>query len=1083
MLVNEEYASMLFLLLENLKEVSFSLRVDDPLLGHLHYWDLMAQSSIPLTPPPKKSNAPATPPAHSKAQLSPSTSAAAVLSLHTSPSSPPPQETSVETPAQPTTVEVASMPVELPATVEQSTGNPFDDEETPIAPAEVAPGADLSAAVIQPPTPEPSSNSTPLSIEHRGQPLHMDLRPDTPSDHTSMPKDLDSPRIDLPTIVTASKFNTMSDGGFDHSSPFPNEFDEPESSGSFKAPTVFQHVLNTPPGSGRLPSTPPTPQSTLGTSLFAPRTPAADSLLGTTPSQADLPQLLASIHSHIGLSERHSKLIQGLQNAVDGIKSSLEIRDAINMSLAFVPEFLTSIELVTLDNFAHVTSLDMQYSYLWDWLASVSPATPHVTNILAPLAQLSQLSHLSHAVRCRTFVNASLNRKCFDSILASLVTDTANSPQLNPDRLLANESLRTVFFKLLQDMKQYRFELPENPTDPMLADLAAPQILAPVVPLEPETSNLPPVSPPTSPPPEDSDKPASFKRRKKVVTISEAPATPAKTRVERPVTPPPSSPPSTLEPVPHVAPVIFEPFSSALPTPTPIEPHASPSPPPVRDEAPALNLPSWSLMSPEEPSPIIDSDSDGEEDDTSDLGTWRVVATYGQGRTTLGPATSDLTPVPAAILSSDSPASTISHEEPDLTGSDEETSFGRSGSGNEPGTRSRRNRSFSGNAPSWAKQIQQFPTMGSYRPNTDWLGGSDETSEPESYAHPQRMTIGASPSSTSASPSSPANLPFRFLSANIISEYVPAKKSNNIREDDSSSASSSSSSSEVVKIRALEGEEALLEDSMLYKNSKPADFFILELVSKPALTAKNSLCSGCGDDLQTSSARWCAYSGNFYCPKCHSNKKAVLPARVIKQWNFKPAKVSNYAYDYLQSNWNRPVLDVATLEKDAKPSRAGALGLPIPIKLPLISRNRNSSVSIINHLTLLRERLVSVAEFIRACRNGHRLLVSLAERLHLLWSSTLWSMQDLVDAKSGKLEPLLRKYITMFSSHVRSCDSCSGKGYVCEICTAKEVIYPFEADTASCPNCKALFHESCWKSNPGKCPKCVRVRAIRGKEK
>lgn len=1077
MLVNEEYASILFLLLESLKEVAFSLRVDDPLLGHLHYWDLMAQSAAPLSPVAKKPSTPAASSPHSKAPLSTPSSPEP---LPLPPQSPPKPSESV---VLPTTTPSASDSILPSASPEPSATTPADQELVLEQSAIQDDQWSAAMATDEETSTPPASNTEPLAIDppptHSSVPL--DLRPDTPSDPSSLPLSADSPRRDtsLATTHTAPKF--IESHSYEHTSPFPSDYDEVDSSDNFKStpPVVFQHVLHTPPGSGRLPSTPPSAQPSLGSS-FNTRAPMADALLGTTPSQADLPTLLASINSNLGLSQRHSTLISGLQAAAQGLKSTLELRDIITMRLPLVRDLLTSIELILLDNFAQVASLDTQYSLTWEWLSSVSPATPHVTHILAPLAQLSQLTHLSHAIRCRTFINASLNRKCFDSILASLIQDTATTnSSLNPDRLLANESLRTVFFKIIQDLKQHQFDLPENPSDSLLLELPSQQIAVPVTLPTPPTSPSPPPPPSVSPKPEDSEKPASFKRKKKVVTISEAPATPAKSRVERPPTPPASPPQPTFDPLPTA--MSPNPFDSEPATLAP-EREATQSPPPVAPEE-TLSLPSWSIMHNEDP--VVNSDSDSDtEDAPSEVGTWRVVAAYNRPTIEREPSTPSISlgdPTLSNIQASVAPPWSSEDEDLPIDASTLPTYEPA------PGTGGRRNRSFSGNAPSWAKQIQQFPAMGSYRPNTDWLGGSDEVSEPVSFSPPPRMTIGSSPSSHSSPTSSPSSLPFRFLNANIISEYVPSpKRPHNAKEEDSSASSSSSSSSEVVKIRALEGEEALIEDSMLYKNSKPADFFILELVSKPRLTAKNSLCSGCGEDLSPSTARWCAYSSNFYCSKCHSNKKAILPARVIKQWNFKPAKVSNYAYDYLQSNWNRPVLDVASLDQEQigrSGGRETTLGLPIPIKLPLISRTKGSSVSIINHLTLLRERLVSVAEFIRACRNGHRLLTSLAERLHLLWSSTLWSMQDLVDAKTGKLEPLLKKFIGVFSAHVRSCDSCSGKGYVCEICQAKEVIYPFEADTASCPNCKALFHESCWKSHPGKCPKCVRVRAIRGKER
>lgn len=39
-------------------------------------------------------------------------------------------------------------------------------------------------------------------------------------------------------------------------------------------------------------------------------------------------------------------------------------------------------------------------------------------------------------------------------------------------------------------------------------------------------------------------------------------------------------------------------------------------------------------------------------------------------------------------------------------------------------------------------------------------------------------------------------------------------------------------------------------------------------------------------------ARQCDYTGLYYCSSCHWNDQAVIPARVIHNWDFEPRKVS-----------------------------------------------------------------------------------------------------------------------------------------------------------------------------------------------
>lgn len=40
-----------------------------------------------------------------------------------------------------------------------------------------------------------------------------------------------------------------------------------------------------------------------------------------------------------------------------------------------------------------------------------------------------------------------------------------------------------------------------------------------------------------------------------------------------------------------------------------------------------------------------------------------------------------------------------------------------------------------------------------------------------------------------------------------------------------------------------------------------------------------------------SEARQCDYTGQYYCSTCHWNDTAIVPARVIHNWEFEPRKV------------------------------------------------------------------------------------------------------------------------------------------------------------------------------------------------
>ena len=58
---------------------------------------------------------------------------------------------------------------------------------------------------------------------------------------------------------------------------------------------------------------------------------------------------------------------------------------------------------------------------------------------------------------------------------------------------------------------------------------------------------------------------------------------------------------------------------------------------------------------------------------------------------------------------------------------------------------------------------------------------------------------------------------------------------------------------------------------------------------------------------------------------------------------------------------------------------------------------------------------------------------------HVLENAHTYTPNDLYEANDGILTDLLDKVVTFGTKHVRSCELCSMKGFVCELCTKNEV--------------------------------------------
>lgn len=100
---------------------------------------------------------------------------------------------------------------------------------------------------------------------------------------------------------------------------------------------------------------------------------------------------------------------------------------------------------------------------------------------------------------------------------------------------------------------------------------------------------------------------------------------------------------------------------------------------------------------------------------------------------------------------------------------------------------------------------------------------------------------------------------------------------------------------------------------------------ILKICPEIGLTKQDFRCAECkvllSPSLNTkpsakivSKARQCDYTGLYFCENCHINDMAIIPARVIHNWDFRPQPVSRVAYQiisYLKNtavHFDRPVL-------------------------------------------------------------------------------------------------------------------------------------------------------------------------------
>lgn len=126
----------------------------------------------------------------------------------------------------------------------------------------------------------------------------------------------------------------------------------------------------------------------------------------------------------------------------------------------------------------------------------------------------------------------------------------------------------------------------------------------------------------------------------------------------------------------------------------------------------------------------------------------------------------------------------------------------------------------------------------------------------------------------------------------------------------------------------------------------------------------------------------------------------------------------------------------------------------------------------------LRTNLNDMRRYLTECRiAAYSKLIenSIGGRRHLIQCTNMYSMSDLISVENSTIIEFLNKLFSTFEQHIRKCELCTGKGYVCEICSNIEVLFPFDDGAIHCKRCTTVFHRACWLRKNARCPKCARL--------
>ncbi|XP_062364054.1 pleckstrin homology domain-containing family M member 1 isoform X1 [Cinclus cinclus] len=246
---------------------------------------------------------------------------------------------------------------------------------------------------------------------------------------------------------------------------------------------------------------------------------------------------------------------------------------------------------------------------------------------------------------------------------------------------------------------------------------------------------------------------------------------------------------------------------------------------------------------------------------------------------------------------------------------------------------------------------------------------------------------------------------------------------------------------------------------VILKNIVKENGFLLQyLVAIPmekGLDSQSFICAGCSRQIGFSFARpkLCAFSGLYYCDSCHQDEETVIPSRLIHNWDLTKRGVCKQALKFLTQIRNQPLID-----------------------LKLVNESLYEHVERMGRILRSREQLKLLGDYLIMCRSGalKELSKRLDHRHYLLECPHKYSVADLRQIADGVFETFLQSLLQFASHHIYSCDLCTQRGFICQICNSSNIIFPFEFDTTTrCSECKTVFHRDC-HARALSCPRCER---------
>lgn len=165
--------------------------------------------------------------------------------------------------------------------------------------------------------------------------------------------------------------------------------------------------------------------------------------------------------------------------------------------------------------------------------------------------------------------------------------------------------------------------------------------------------------------------------------------------------------------------------------------------------------------------------------------------------------------------------------------------------------------------------------------------------------------------------------------------------------------------------------------------------FNMEICPERGLISQNYSCQECGNGISSKDSIKCDFTGSYQCPKCHGGFMGINPIRIIKNWDFNKYPISQSSKKTITT-----------------------LSYNLLINFPKLNPKEFKNNEKFKSIQIMREKITKQAAKRRNSAGKTEspkqmaILQKLAwPKVHLLTSTNLYTIEDLIEIESGSFYP------------------------------------------------------------------------------